>query len=494
MATIIQGCVFLSRLLIKPVAILGNIMCSYTMRQAEFDADWYEIQFGGTQSFEHAFQRLAELSGAVPRAMDEVSDSFNRFKRIPDNFPAFLAALAARLTPEQREEIRKARKKRGWALQATHPSDEERIARARTLNLPGLYTDSSPASGLFQNFDAACRKATRTEFKAMLGPDGVDVKFAPVAAEIASSQQHATRVAALPRYLAFDPPTWRPIFPSLARVPDIEDPRLVAQRLRYARHELKEKARAARERSEAYRKSAEELVKWEQVRTVLDAKLRVDFKALHIDSVTRAGVSHKIELLTNDSATAADIIDDAGDMAMHRLSAALSMLGVRGLECAVPDAADRRRRADVLLAAAAMLRETLPLAALVRRLVGTSAVAIAGIKSEQSYEIAKPFFRPLSDEIRSRLDDVRRIAGGVTDPFDAREFPTNLGETLVGASPSWRDIPAILDAGSLFVDRYADCYRRVLSELVEIGEHVERSIATKQAQSPRTEPARTKSE
>lgn len=57
-------------------------------------------------------------------------------------------------------------------------------------------------------------------------------------------------------------------------------------------------------------------------RLVMDAKLRVDFKALHIDSTTRAGVSLKIEQLTNDSAAAADIIDDAGDLAMHRLSLA----------------------------------------------------------------------------------------------------------------------------------------------------------------------------
>ncbi len=34
--------------------------------------------------------------------------------------------------------IRKARKKRGWALQATHPSDEERIARAR---IAGVFPD-----------------------------------------------------------------------------------------------------------------------------------------------------------------------------------------------------------------------------------------------------------------------------------------------------------------------------------------------------------------
>ncbi len=491
-AWLMRAGVFLSRQLIKPVALLGLMMLTFTRRRMEYDADSHEIQFCGSDIFVQTCHAIEELGLAHARAIGETEGMFDRARALPDDLPAYIAAHARRLTPEQRDDLATEREREKNSLFRTHPPMRLRIAFARSLNLPGLYTDNAPARDLFHDFRSACRKATSAEFRAILGPDAVDARSTPVAAEAAASEKHAARIAILPRYLGYDPPTWRPVFPILAGVPDIEDPKPVAQRLRYARQELKEKARAAREKSEAYRKAAEEQIRWEQVRAVMDAKLRVDFKALHIDSTTRAGVSHKIEQLTNDSAAAADIIDDAGDMAMHRLSAALSMLGVRGIERAVPDAADRRRRADVLLAAAAMLRETLPLAALIRRLVGTSAVAVAGIKSEQSYETAKPFFRPLSDEIRSRLDDVRRIAGGVTDPFDAREFPTNLGETLVGTSPSWRDIPVILDAGSLFVDRYADCYRRVLSELVEIGEHIERSIATQQAQSLRTEPSQSK--
>lgn len=477
-AWILRACIFVSRLLIKPVALLGLAMLTFTRRSMEYDADQHEIQLCGSVEFEKTCHAIEELQLAHARAIDETSAMFDRDRALPDDLPAYIAAYARRLTPEQRDALAAEREREKLSLIRTHPPTRSRIAFARSLNLPGLYTDDAPARELFRDFQAACRKASSGEYRIALGPYAVDARRRPIAAEAAASEKHAARVAILPRYLGFEPPTWRPVFPSLQRVPDIEDPKPVATRLRSTRAELKTRALVARQHSEAYRKHAEELLKWEHVRILMDAKLRVDFKALRLDSATRSGVSHKIEQLTNDSAIAANIIDDASDMAMHRLAAALCMLGVRGIERVVPDAVARRTRADALLGAAALLREILPLAALMRRHVGAAHAASIGLRNEQAQEAAKSFFRPLSDEVRSRMDDARRIAGGVTDPFAPGEHPTNLGDTLVGSSPSWRDIPAILDAGTLFVDRYADCYRRVLSELVEIGEHVERSIAT----------------
>lgn len=477
-AWVLRAGTFLARLLLKPVALLGFAMLTFTRRRMEYDADQYEIQLCGSMEFEKTCQAMDELRLAHARAIDETIAMFERERSLPEDLPAYIAAHARRLTPEQRDALALEREREKRSFISTHPLTRSRIAFARSLDLPGLYIDRSPAHTLFGDFAAACRKATHADFRLALGSDAVDARRKHVGAEAHASEKHAARAGALPRYLGFEPPTWRPAFPAITRVSDVEEPAPIATRLRWARQELKARAEAARPHSVSYRKAAEELLQWENVRAVMDAQLRVDFKALKLESLPRSGVTYKIEKLMNDSANAAGIIDDAADMAMHRLTAALSMLGVQGIERVVPDVSARRRRADLLLAAADTLRETLPLAALMRRHTGACAVASIGIRNEKSYEAAKSFFRPVSDEIRSRLDDVRRIAGGVTDPFDPREFPTNLGETLVGSSPAWRDIPAILDAGTLFVDRYADCYRRVLGELVEIGEHVERSIAT----------------
>jgi Zn-dependent protease with chaperone function len=476
-AMLVRFGVFLSRLVIFPIAMLGLGMWAYTLRRMENDADLHQMQFCGSASFEQAFVNIEELGYAWQRALAEALDSFGRNRQLPEDFPACVATYARRLTPEQRDEIAATRDREETSFFDTHPSTKSRIAHARALNIQGLYTDDSPARGLFQDFEAACRKATRGEFRAALGPYAIEAKFVPVGHELAASDKHAARVAILPRYLGYDPPTWRPVFPALRSISTVDDPKPIAQRLRASRHELRDKARAARAKSEQYRKAAEELLKWEHVRAVLDAKLRVDFTALKLPSTTREGVSTRIESLTNEIAAAADIIDDAGDMAMHRLSAALGMLGVPAIDRAVPDAAKLRHRASQLLPAAATLREVLPLASHIRRLSGTADVVILGVKNQQTFEASKKVLRPISDEIRNRLDDVRRITGGVPDPFAPDDNNTNMGESLVGATPSWRDIEEILGAGKLFVARYADCYRRVLGELVEIGETMEKALA-----------------
>lgn len=48
---------------------------------------------------------------------------------------------------------------------------------------------------------------------------------------------------------------------------------------------------------------------------------------------------------------------------------------------------------------------------------------------------------------------------------------------LVASTPGWRKIDEILAAGRLFTNRSAEIYRRVLGELVEIGEYAERGMA-----------------
>ena len=392
---------------------------------------------------------------------------------------------------EQRDEMRARAERERFSVLSTHPATKARIARAHELAAPGLYTDDAPARDLFGDFEAACLKATRGQYLAALGPFVEHIKLRPVGDAFAASEKDSARAAILPRYLGYEPPTWRPLFPNLSRIPDVQEPKPLAQRLRAARSTLRQQAGAARVQVEKYRKASEESFKWERVRTIMDAGLAVDFDALGLKAASRIGVSERIDTLMFEAAEAAGVIDEAGETAMVRLAASLCLLGVRGIEQAIPDAPTLRRRADALLPVMGGLHRMLPSARTVRQIVAAADMTEAGVTSKKSLDAAKGLMRQLTEDIRARLDEARRIGGAVPDPFAAaapENAPDrgtvasdshalaytrhNLGESLVGAS------------GSLFVERWSEMYRRVLGELVEIGEKIERGLAAAKAEAP----------
>jgi Zn-dependent protease with chaperone function len=470
-------CAWLARLALRALAFVTTALCSYMMRQKEFDADRYEVRLSGSECFERTSRRMVELVGAGPRAMDEVRRRYQRSKELPDNFPAVVAEMARRVTPEEREDLRRRMEAQETRLFSSHPSTAARVKAARRLAEPGLYTDERPAAGLFSDFDGACRKASYAFYKSILGGFLMEATFVTTAPIVRAGEREAAQKGAIARYMGFEPPTWRPVFPSLPRVPDVDDPRPYVQHHRAARERLRGAAGAARARIDAYRAATETATKWRHARAMLDAGLTPDYRAAGLTPTDRIGVSAAVDRFEGEAADAAAAIDEAGDLAMVRLACALSLLGSRAGQRAVPDAAARRARADRLLATMGVLRDVLPMARKVRSL-GACAEQVAGtVKSQQTLDAAKKLLRPMSDEVRTLLDDASRRGGEAPDPYGAGELPENLGYTLVGATPPHRDFGEVFSDAATFVDRATDMYARVLGELVEIAEGVERALA-----------------
>ncbi|MBX3358413.1 MAG: M48 family metalloprotease [Phycisphaeraceae bacterium] len=472
-----RACIGLGRLAIKVLALAAMAFCSVLLKQMEFDADRYEVQMAGSASFPSAFRRLAELGEAYPKAMEESRRMFNSGSRLPDDFPALVADYARRLTPEARDELIRRSEEKSNTLLSTHPSTAARLAAAANANDPGLYTDESPASELFTDFFAACRKATYGHFSGVLGGYPAGVTFVPTGPLLRASGDAQAGGDATSRYFGFEPPTWRPIFPAISKVPAGGDARAILDRLKAAKADLKAAAGRAGAAATQFRSMSEEIGKWEQARAIMDSGMTVDFKSLGLKATTRAGVSQRLDTLGEKSTEHVMVMDEAGDAAMRRMAAALALLGAKGIEQLIPDAPTRRARADALLATSGPLRDILPIARRVRLHVGTLSGIGDKINSEKALEKLKAFVRPVSDQVRDELDSARRIGGGVRDPVSRSEASQNLGETLVGATPAWRDIEEIILAGDTFVDRFGDTYRRVLGELVGEAEGVEKAVA-----------------
>lgn len=475
-AVVLQLMLWLTRLIIRGFALVGSMMCFLMLRRMEFDADRYEIQLAGSRDFASTFQKLAELNEAAPITMEECRRMYLKDKHVPNNFPALLADYSKRLPPETRDAIRESLARESAGLFSTHPSTRSRVAAAEAQNQPGLYTDDSSARQLFGDFTGACVKASYGHWRGILGASLEGATFIDTMPLLKMAAGGESRQDAVVQYLGFEPPTWRPFFPGLAKVPRVEDLRPLVDRLKKSRARIRELSESAGPQAAAFRAASEQRIRWELARAVMDAGLALNFKSLGLKSTSRAGVSQAIDRHSTEAIQAAGAVDELSDVAALRLRAALGVLGVVGIESIIDDAAERRAEADGLLAALGAMREVLPMVTTVRELVGVIGVASLGVKDDKSYEKAKAVVRPLSDRMRESLDAARRIAGAVRDPLARGEFDTNLGESLVGATPGWREIDDIISAGQTFVDRYADLSRRTLAELVHLAQRAEKAL------------------
>lgn len=483
-ALLFQLLLGITRLVVRALAYIGMMLCSFMLRRMEFDADRYEIQLAGSGDFGATFQKLAELSEAGPIAMEECRRTYFKDRTVPNNFAALLADYSKRLPPETRDAIAQRIEKESLGMFSTHPSTKARIAAAEQLNEPGLYTDESSARQLFGDFTAACVKATYGHWKGMLGSALQSATLVDTMPMLKMTGQGESKQDAVSIYLGFEPPTWRPFFPGMLKVSASEHLKPLVERLKKSRARIRELSEAAKPQAGTFRSESELRIKWEMARAIMDAGLTVNFKSLGLKPTSRLGVSTAIDKHNTAAIAAAGSVDELAEVATHRVRAAINILGVKGIETVIDDADERRARADNLLAALSAMREVLPMVTKVRELVGVIGVAATTVKDQKTFEKAKAVVRPLSDQMRDNLDAARRIAGGVADPLDEGEYATNLGETLVGATPAWRDIDEIVAVGQTFVDRYADVYRRTLAELIYVAQRVEQSLVRAAKQQP----------
>ena len=471
-------CSFFARLVLKVIVWVCSFPALFMLRQMEYDADRYEVQLSGIAAFERAFEVLGELGTVYPRALESTRRVYQRDKTVPSNFPAVLVDHARRLTPEERAEVRKQMLEAPGGFLSTYPSPTSRVAAAKALGHEGLYTDDGPAAHLFGDFDAACTKASYHLFRQLLGPDLEMARFVSVGPLVVAGPRAESRQTTLEAFLGYEPASWRPPFLPATTIADAENAKATITRML----DTKAKARAvsggeaAGKRITEFRAASDEVIAWGKVVAQHGAGLSPDFKGLSLAFTSREGAIERLQKSGTrlDEATAR--LDELNTAAAARLSCTLAVLGVAGIESAIPSAARDRARAVELLQALETLRKIHPTAAECRSMNARAQALLGRVRNEESFKRAKGELRPLSDIARIKLDDARRLGGDTKDPAAASLAEGNLGATLVGASPGHREMDEIFAALELFVANYPDAVGRCLGELAEIAARVETGL------------------
>ncbi len=166
-----QAAVGFARWLLMLLMFLGHGVSCFLLRQMEYDADRCAIKLAGSATVESTARRLAVLGQSLQRAYKEMEATWNLNGNLPDDFPAFLADQDARLAPAAREKIQDTMGLERTRLFDTHPSDGDRIRRARQSGEPGVFHLDAPASVLFSNFEIVSKQVTQLHYAEDLGID-----------------------------------------------------------------------------------------------------------------------------------------------------------------------------------------------------------------------------------------------------------------------------------------------------------------------------------
>ncbi|MGA3265856.1 MAG: M48 family metallopeptidase [Verrucomicrobiota bacterium] len=165
----IQIAVWLSRLVLKLLMLIGHILAGFMLRQMEYDADAWQIKVVGSETFEATHRKLATLGAAMDGTFQQIRLRWKKERRLPDNLSEMVRQVHENLAPNILQKIDDTLGFRRTTLFDSHPSPADRIRRARMAGEPGIFHDDRPASSLFASFEHPARFVTLLHYTDDLG-------------------------------------------------------------------------------------------------------------------------------------------------------------------------------------------------------------------------------------------------------------------------------------------------------------------------------------
>ena len=159
----------ISRLFLRVLMWIGHGLGCFMLRQMEYDADSYEIKLAGSDAFESTMRRFHVLGATMERTYKDLRSTWNLGKRLPNDFPAYFMNYAAAMPEGERTRLEDTMGLEATGLFDTHPSNGDRIRKARQAGDPGIFHLDSPARELFSTFEVPAKQVTLLHYQDDLG-------------------------------------------------------------------------------------------------------------------------------------------------------------------------------------------------------------------------------------------------------------------------------------------------------------------------------------
>jgi Zn-dependent protease with chaperone function len=474
---IVRLLIWLTRKVLWVLMIIGHALSCAMLRQMEYDADRHEARLAGSQAFEDTARRLQVLNAAASITFTEIGKAWEDGK-LPDNFPAVMAARADEAPPAVLEAVEKQIAERRTRFFDSHPCDAARIRRAARENTEGVFRGDGPASALFANFDGLCKSLTLDHYRTVIGPNVTPANLISTEDLVRRRADAQRSEQAAARYFCGACSIFRPLGVDPFAKGSALSPRETLEQLRRARTALDKAQATIGSIYREYSAAEHVVIKAQVLEELAKAGIKLDPKQLDLKS---ASVQ---ELPAERSAAEATVrglnerMIKIETVLRMRLDGALALLRVEEVARRLPQAPKLERRCSTLLETLARIHLVRSALGKLRRgnpaLRGLVHVLASDVET-WAEELERPVLR-ISNEQLGIISTIRSTVEGQDYPFVHAKGPQKMGDFLIGIMPGRDDPIAVINCGERIIERSESLYGRVMGELALIAEAVEHTV------------------
>ncbi len=136
-------------------AMLGLLLTAFVMRQQEYDADRYEVDLAGSDTFRSTMRRLIELNVGQEHIFKRGLSNLVAVLEAEEGVGHFAAEVVAAADLAQGKSAKRIERElsspTGWF--DTHPGNRARIAAAERYSQRGIFHLPLPAHALYPAFN-----------------------------------------------------------------------------------------------------------------------------------------------------------------------------------------------------------------------------------------------------------------------------------------------------------------------------------------------------
>jgi Zn-dependent protease with chaperone function len=169
-----RAMVWVTRRILWLLMNVGHAVSCFMMRQMEFDADRFESQVAGSETFAETMRHFPLLNASWRQIIAQQTEAYAT-NRLVNDLPQLSAMAAKRLATRavQANGAVLPTAKTGWF--DTHPSDHDRIQASKALGAVGVLHGDGDATKLFLDFRATAQALTKHYYEEECGIDLKDV-------------------------------------------------------------------------------------------------------------------------------------------------------------------------------------------------------------------------------------------------------------------------------------------------------------------------------
>ncbi len=465
----------ITRLILRCLMWVAHFISCGMSRQMEFNADRYLSRVAGSDAFEATLRRTHLLDVAASAVHAEMERSW-REKRLPDSFPARLAAWVENPPQPALEWVGQALSAKKTGLFDSHPAPAARIARARAAEDPGVIHSQQPAASLFRDFNWFSKELTWSWYLSILGPSLARDSLIPVEVQAQRHEREKKGLRIAERYfqgclsslrpLKLDP--YAPVFqaPAKQRV----------ERLKQARERVARSYPTFQKAYEQYFRLEREMASAYLHHAMSQAGIRTQASLMggkRAEQMDRLQKRHDAEKAVR---TADETLARAETLIAARLEAAVALLDVDQLTARVPKAKRMHRRAMQFLRAESAIHHLASTLTSVRVQHGIL-LALESVLSSgnDASEVVGQAVKTLKAQ-HANLDEVRGTLAEVDYPFKHADGHVSVLTYVMGRSPGPNDLSGTTYAGEQVLSGLDDLYIRIMAELAIMAETVEAAM------------------